>query len=233
MNARIAVFVELTVLYDVVVGVLCAVDNVLLGATGGFVAFYEQSVVACVGDIHMIEVPVRRGQTYALIGIVAVSVGRMVAVDDGATIKTHERIVVVCRSVAVVDVDTLGRTIFTGSKIDGCSWFCCLVYCQLYACKRGFGSGTVVVVVTVGGYIYHRTMPQCGCGNRLISGHIVKSACLVVGVVRVARSRSTTTSGSGRVANAHFVDVHTAFYANGDVAVSGDGSCSCLVIFTC
>ena len=61
LNARIAVFVELTVLYDVVVGVLCAVDNVLLGATGGFVAFYEQSVVACVGDIHMIEVPVRRG----------------------------------------------------------------------------------------------------------------------------------------------------------------------------
>ena len=148
LHTRVAVLVELAVFYDIVVGILCAVLYVCGRAAGRFVALYKETVVACVCYIHMVEVPVRGCQSDALIRVVAMFMIWMVAIDYGSSVKTYERVVVVCRAVAVVDIYSCCRSVFSRCEINRCAWFHRLVDGKLYTCKRRFCRQSVVSITT-------------------------------------------------------------------------------------
>ena len=148
LHTRVAVLVELAVFDDIVVGILCAVLYVCGRAAGRFVALYKETVVACVCYIHMVEVPVRGCQSDALIRVVAMFMIWMVAIDYGSPVETYERVVVVCRAVAVVDIYSCCRSVFSRCEINRCAWFHRLVDGKLYTCKRRFCRQSVVSITT-------------------------------------------------------------------------------------
>ena len=96
----------------------------------------------------MIEMPVRRGEAYSLVWVVAMRMVRMVAVNHGAPVEADQRIVIVCRTIAVVDVYACRRTVFSGCETDCCSWIHSFVYGKLNAGKCRLRCQSVVGVAS-------------------------------------------------------------------------------------
>ncbi len=58
LQSRVAVLIEVASLYDVVVRLVVCVGHIAGAASRGLVALYEHAVVAGVGDVYMVEVPI-------------------------------------------------------------------------------------------------------------------------------------------------------------------------------
>lgn len=129
LQTRVAVLVEVTLLDDVVMAVLCAVDDVAGRAACRLVALDKHTVVAGVGDVDLVEVPERAGVTDTLLWVVTVSVvWHAREVEDGVllgVLRIDEHLnELVSFTVAVVDVDALVVDVCASLHPDAVAGLC-------------------------------------------------------------------------------------------------------------
>ena len=73
MKACIAILIEIALFDDVVVGLVNGIYHVLGSAANGFVALYEHAIVAGIGDVYAIEMPIAAAESNTLVWVVGMA----------------------------------------------------------------------------------------------------------------------------------------------------------------
>ena len=105
--------------------ILCTVDDIAGRTACRLVALDEHTVIRCVGDIDVLEVPVRTGVTDTLQWVAAMCMIRhRREVEYGLATLTEEFDILIRLTIGIVDVDTLVINVCSGFHPDTVARLC-------------------------------------------------------------------------------------------------------------